>query len=327
MQDAEEYYRRTLSAKYLPINPDSKTPNVDKAIRLTGLIVDRMRAWESCEITQEDTKSLREVFNEETQFFDEPDSDREFRKAVELDDRSWYYNEPHKPKWYFLTLEIDSELRAVFHNRNESILQNRDANYLIDCVVNLILPTYFIEHGNLFTKWDGNKIVSTNFITFSGDEVDGIEADNTFFRTNFIHALHSWAKKITDYVRMYAPEVFEKHQEQIDFYFRNGKPALSSQEPQPPEPGVKLKWNCQPAVAGFIISELIRAGYIDPPTTNGEMSNAKLAAVCNQIFDIRGKEDKPTTLDYLKNVVDPERNTLSPTKRAKLKLPDLSDLK
>ncbi len=125
MQDAEEYYRRTLSAKYLPVNPDSKTPNVDKAIRLTGLIVNRMRAWESPKNSQ---KSLRELFNEETDFFDYPDVDEDFRKSAELDNESWYYNEPYTPKWFLLTLEIDSELRVVFQNRNESVLQNPTPN-------------------------------------------------------------------------------------------------------------------------------------------------------------------------------------------------------
>jgi hypothetical protein len=86
-----------------------------------------------------------------------------------------------------------------------------------------------------------------------------------------------------------------------------------------------LKWNCSPAIAGYIISELIRAGYIEPPTTNGELSFAKLAGICSQIFDIQSK-GKQTTLDYLKKVVNPESNSLPDTKRIKLKLPDLDQL-
>lgn len=261
MQNSEEYYRRTLSAKYLPINPDSKTPIIDKAIRLTGLVVDRMRAWESHKLTQKNFKSVREVFNEETQFFDEPDRSKEFRKSPELYAES-IYGEPHKPKWYFLTLEMDSELRAVFHNRNESVLQNRDANYLIDYAVNLFLPTYALEYDHLFTRWEwdeqSKKVmrIPVNQHVFFDDEIDSVESDNVFFRSNVIHALHSWAKKITDYVSMYAPEIFEKHREQIESYLTHGEPAKltkepqpiepeskpTNQEPQPKEPGGKLQW-------------------------------------------------------------------------------------
>lgn len=233
MQDAEEYYRRTLSAKNLPINPESKTPSVDKAIRLTGLITDRMRVWES---PLNSCKSLRELFKQETDFFDDPDANKDFAKKTksELDDL--YFGEPYKPNWFRLTLEIDVELRAVFHNRNESILQNRDANYLIDSVVNLILPTYFSEYELFFRRWDGSKFVKKTFISFSsGDEGYEQEVDNNFIKHNFINALRSWAKKITDYVSMYAPEVYEKHREQVENYFRHGKPK-KTKPPTPTDP-------------------------------------------------------------------------------------------
>ncbi|GAB3927906.1 hypothetical protein [Larkinella terrae] len=91
------------------------------------------------------------------------------------------------------------------------------------------------------------------------------------------------------------------------------------------ESSVKLQWNCKPAIAGYIISELIRAGYIDPPTTHGDLSYAKLASICFKIFDIQN-DGRPTTLDYLKKVVNPESNSLPDYKRAKLKLPDLDQL-
>lgn len=88
-------------------------------------------------------------------------------------------------------------------------------------------------------------------------------------------------------------------------------------------PGVKLQWNCKPAIAGFIISELIRAGYLEPPKTNGEMSLTKLANICNQVFEVR--DHTPSNSSW-RNVVDPDRNTLPDIKRAKLKLPDLDQL-
>ncbi|GAB4027295.1 hypothetical protein [Spirosoma koreense] len=106
----------------------------------------------------------------------------------------------------------------------------------------------------------------------------------------------------------------------------SGAEVLSTtQEQENQDLGLKLKWNCKPAIAGYIISELIRARYIEPPTTNGELSFAKLAGICQQIFDIK-YNGKPTTLDHLKKVVNPESNTLPDYKRAKLNLPDLEQL-
>ncbi|MBO0937241.1 hypothetical protein J2I47_11850 [Fibrella sp. HMF5335] len=85
----------------------------------------------------------------------------------------------------------------------------------------------------------------------------------------------------------------------------------------------KLQWTCKPAVAGYIISELIRAGYLAPPTTGGEMSLNKLAGICNQLFDFK---DHAPTVGSWRNVIDPERNTLPDLKRAKLVFPDLDQL-
>lgn len=109
-----------------------------------------------------------------------------------------------------------------------------------------------------------------------------------------------------------------------DFDKVSAKPS-TNEEPEPIAPGVKLQWNCSPAIAGYIITELVRAGYIEPPKTHGELSYAKLAGICSQLFDIRS-DGKPTTLDYLKKVVNPESNPLPDYKRAKLNLPDLDQL-
>jgi hypothetical protein len=87
--------------------------------------------------------------------------------------------------------------------------------------------------------------------------------------------------------------------------------------------GLKLKWNCKPAVAGYIISELIRAGYIDPPTKDGDLNYKKMAVICNQIFEFKDYTPSP---DSWRNVIDSERNTLPDIKRVKLKLPDLENL-
>ena len=87
-----------------------------------------------------------------------------------------------------------------------------------------------------------------------------------------------------------------------------------------------LKWNCSPAIAGFIISELIAKGYIEAPTTNSEWSYSKTAKICSVIFEITGDKGR-TTVDHLKNVLNPERNTLPEYKKKKLEMPQLDDIK
>ena len=157
-----------------------------------------------------------------------------------------------------------------------------------------------------------------------------VDHDTGVYNSIYHHSLNDWANFLTQ-------DVLDEVQEIFDLYnsygantivsFRNDKPVIHApiQESEPTEPGVKLKWKCSPAIAGYIISELIRTGYVEPPITNGELSYAKLAGICNQIFDIRS-DGKLTTLDYLKKVVNPESNQLPDYKRAKLNLPDLDQL-
>jgi hypothetical protein len=82
----------------------------------------------------------------------------------------------------------------------------------------------------------------------------------------------------------------------------------------------KLKWNCSAAMAGFIISELIGKGYIEPPKKNGEWSYRKTAKICQEIFEIN------TQPSHLENVINPVRNTLAETTRQKLTLLHLKDI-
>ncbi|MCK8493146.1 hypothetical protein M0L20_14850 [Spirosoma sp. RP8] len=88
----------------------------------------------------------------------------------------------------------------------------------------------------------------------------------------------------------------------------------------------KLVWNCKPAVAGYIISELIRAGYIDPPIANGDLNYAELGRICSQLFEF--KKHKPSAEGWRKllNADVAGSNALPDYKRAKLKLPDIDQL-
>jgi len=81
----------------------------------------------------------------------------------------------------------------------------------------------------------------------------------------------------------------------------------------------KIEWKGSPALFGYLFTELVKNGFIEPPLYNGEPSYSGLAKLCFQYFNVN-----ETTLDNLKKEMNPNKNTLSETKRAKF--PNLSDL-
>lgn len=83
---------------------------------------------------------------------------------------------------------------------------------------------------------------------------------------------------------------------------------------------MKITWNGSPAQFGYLFLELVKHGFIEPPLYNGEMNYTGLSRLCNNYFDIE------TTSQNLTKEMNPEKNTLSDTKRAKFTIPNLSDL-
>ena len=82
----------------------------------------------------------------------------------------------------------------------------------------------------------------------------------------------------------------------------------------------KIKWNGSPSQFGFLINSLVTKGFIEPPLYNGETNFSGLARLCYDHFDIE------TTIGNLTKEVNPEKNSLSDTKRSKFDIPNLSDL-
>jgi len=82
----------------------------------------------------------------------------------------------------------------------------------------------------------------------------------------------------------------------------------------------KIKWLGTPAQFGYIMTELIGKGFVEPPLYNGEPNFSGLTRLCFQAFNI------DTTPGNLKNEMNPKRNTLSDTKRQKFTIPNISDL-
>ncbi len=89
---------------------------------------------------------------------------------------------------------------------------------------------------------------------------------------------------------------------------------------------IKIQWKGSPALFGYIILELVGKGYIEPPRHGGEWSYAKLAKLCFQYFEIHNNKGEVTTLENLIKEINPNKCTLSDTKRARFTIPDLSDL-
>ena len=91
--------------------------------------------------------------------------------------------------------------------------------------------------------------------------------------------------------------------------------------------GVRLKLKCSPAIAGYIVSELIRGDYIEIPIRHGTINYTELGRICSQIFELPNQFK--TSADGWRKVIDVDSiggNQLIDSKRAKLRLPDRKDL-
>jgi hypothetical protein len=83
----------------------------------------------------------------------------------------------------------------------------------------------------------------------------------------------------------------------------------------------KLKWNCKPAILGFLITELANKGFIEYPLHNGEINPTGLAKICFELFDCATTKD-----NLVKEFNQNGKNTLSEIKKIKFRIPELTDL-
>jgi hypothetical protein len=82
----------------------------------------------------------------------------------------------------------------------------------------------------------------------------------------------------------------------------------------------KLKWNCSPSILGYLITELAKKGFIEYPLRGGEPNYTGLAKLCLELFDVE------TTPENLIREFNPNKMSLSETKRIKFRIPELSDV-
>jgi hypothetical protein len=88
----------------------------------------------------------------------------------------------------------------------------------------------------------------------------------------------------------------------------------------------RIKWRGSPAQFGYLFSELITHGFIDPPIHNGAWNYSAFARLCYQYFEISNKKGDLTTLEYLAKQCNPESCSLADTNREQFTIPDLKDL-
>lgn len=86
----------------------------------------------------------------------------------------------------------------------------------------------------------------------------------------------------------------------------------------------KIRWLGSPAQFGFIMQELRNNGFIEYPMSNNVESNAKMAKVCMQYFEIRANGNIANE-GYLANQLG-EENALSAFNRGQFKFPMRKDI-
>ena len=126
-----------------------------------------------------------------------------------------------------------------------------------------------------------------------------------------------WVSEVTNERHSKISPLQKKYvQEWID----KRKQELQSEKFGATEQGKKIIWNGSPSLLGYLFTELAKKRFISPPTHAGDISYAGFAKQVLKHFDIN------TTHDNLIKEFNPEKNTLSDTKRAKFTIPELSDL-
>lgn len=84
----------------------------------------------------------------------------------------------------------------------------------------------------------------------------------------------------------------------------------------------KLVWTGKPSQFGHVFLELASKGYIDLPSTNGQGSYGKFARICWDLFDF----DPATTPGNIEKQLNPEKNDLSLSNKAKFSIPEIKDI-
>lgn len=155
--------------------------------------------------------------------------------------------------WQQFRNSLENGLTTRFGSHNESKLQNRFANYLIDKLHEVLLPTF-----SLASHYYNATVEPFNEIANSGNSIrtpveERILANNRF-SGKINNALFYCNLSVIKKIREFIPELYNQYSriwnEYIDLENTRtypmraiSGPTLIDQEPQQMRPGVKLQWN------------------------------------------------------------------------------------
>lgn len=220
--------------------------------------------------------------------------------------------------YYTFSLEKDSEtLFSVYVPDWKRDSQNR-----LISTKGLIHPFEFYLEANFLSQ-----IIKSNSIESIKGLIKYQYVNCSKDKSEFLdHTSYILKQKLSKIINEPKPELSYKwHKEREGFIIVNLETAINYVEMLKNENVnnhlQKLIWNGSPSLLGYLITELANRGFIEYPLRGGEPNYAGLAKQCFEIFEL------DTTLENIKKEFNPNKNTLSPVKRSKFKIPELKDLK
>ncbi len=106
-----------------------------------------------------------------------------------------------------------------------------------------------------------------------------------------------------------------------DFLTKLEPSTKDKETAMPVKQTVKLKWLGTPSQFAYVFLELSKNGFIEIPSTSGEASYSRYAKVSWELFEFN-----KTTQENLQKEMNPNKNTLSDTVKAKFTFPSLDEI-
>ncbi|GAB2562417.1 hypothetical protein [Spirosoma areae] len=231
-----------------------------------------------------------------------------------------YFLIENRKKWDSDNDELNDELNRWFIQQSDSKVQDRFANSLITHLFQLFGPLWRDLDSIVDYSQDPSREKSQEYINENGE-----------FCNTIRYTVQNWLFCIRENILHFAPERYAESKvlltQLIPFFKVYDEEYDYIPSSQLHQPGVKLQLKCSPAIAGYIISELIRGDYIEAPLRHGSINYTELGRICSQIFNL--PKQYKTNAEGWRKVIDVDSNSgnqLTDIKRSKLKLPDRTDL-
>lgn len=251
-------------------------------------------------------------------------------------------------KWEFLFDEITSEGKLVLKTMDEIIeltkwdeLPNEE-KFVFAIELDEFLPIIDEMDNSIQSDWISFKnprdlFIWKNTVSFIDEQMDieeqhpiinkikeGIEQRKS--KGEILNFLNRWQMDLINHKKLfYMDKSLPRRKNRIEIFISNEleywrtyiEPIEHSKQECTLE---KLKWNGTPSQFGWLFLELANKGFIEIPQTAQQNSHSKYAKVCFDLFEI------DTTLENLKNELNPKRNSLTYANREEFKIPYLTDI-